>query len=103
MSRIEHQWKDCRKYLAWVRTQPCCCCGHPETIYHHLIGKGDGMMGAKAADFDTLPLCGRHHTGDLGIHTLGVDEWEAEFGDQNEMVRKTLLRAIQDGVLVLGH
>lgn len=86
------------KYLAWVRTQPCCCCG-AESQAHHIIGKGDGCMGGKSPDYWAIPLCAHHHTGDCGIHKYGVTTWERDYGNQFEMVAKTLLRAIHDGVL----
>lgn len=57
-------------------------------------------MGGKSCDFATMPLCPNHHTGDCGVHQLGVQTWEKQFGGQWEMVAKTLLRALAMGVLV---
>jgi hypothetical protein len=87
-----------RKYLNWVRTQPCVCCGGFAQA-HHLIDKGDGFMGGKAVDWLAIPLCADHHTGDHGIHQRGTQTWEREYGDQWEMAAKTLLRAIYQGRL----
>ena len=45
------------KYLAFVRTPPCCHCQNPETVAHHPIGIGMGAMGSKPDDTATMPLC----------------------------------------------
>lgn len=36
----------------------------------------------RASDFLALPICFHHHQGAEGIHQLGVNTWEHEFGDQ---------------------
>ena len=45
------------KYLAWVRTKPCCGCGNPNTEPHHVIGLGMGITGDTASDIHTIPVC----------------------------------------------
>ena len=49
------------KYLKFVRTLPCSYCGNPDTEPHHIIEIGDGIMGAKASDIHSMPLCRKHH------------------------------------------
>ncbi len=47
------------KYLAWVRSQPCCACGRrPPSEAHHKTGAG---LALKAHDHDTMPLCAGCH------------------------------------------
>lgn len=57
-----------RRYLAWIRTQPCCSCspGYVDGLgvcggpveAHHKTGAG---MGLRAHDHETMPLCAKHH------------------------------------------
>jgi len=50
-------WRS-KKYCKWVASQPCKLCGYPESSPHHLIGvSGAGIMGGKAPDWQTMPLC----------------------------------------------
>ena len=52
-------------------------------VIHHALGLENGrMIGRKAPDDKTLPLCVEHHSGFLGIHRLGKREWETMFGSQ---------------------
>jgi hypothetical protein len=54
-------WRS-KKYLAWVKTLPCCICGAPADDAHHIIGVGHyGGMGTKAPDSLTMPVCRGHH------------------------------------------
>jgi len=62
-------------------------CEGPTHIHHC----GGGSMkdrgvhkgkGTKNSDWLVLPLCMRHHTGQAGIHALGVRSWEALYGTQ---------------------
>lgn len=43
-------------------------------------------MSQKVSDWLVIPLCARHHTGKEGIHTIGVDAWEAAYGPQSGWV-----------------
>jgi hypothetical protein len=46
-------------YLRWIRSLPCCVCGHrPPSDAHHSTGAG---MGLKAPDREAMPLCRPHH------------------------------------------
>jgi len=88
------RWMD-EKYLAWVKTQPCECCGMPSDDAHHLIGWGQGGMGTKAHDIFAIPLCRKHHT---ELHNDPV-KFEREHSSQPAMIIRVLDRAFALGVL----
>ncbi len=83
------------KFLKWVKTQPCECCGRPSDDPHHLIGWGQGGMGTKAHDFLVIPLCRQHHT---ELHNDPV-KFERNHGAQPAMIIRLLDRAFALGVL----
>ncbi|CAI1880921.1 DUF968 domain-containing protein [Serratia fonticola] len=72
-----HRWVN-PKYLQWVKSQPCVCCGARADDPHHIIGHGQGGMGTKAHDLLTIPLCRLHHD---DLHR-DMSRWEAEHGSQ---------------------
>lgn len=73
LRRTRMKWKprrrragDDKRYLAWVRTHPCCVGGLrcKRAVAHHAIEMGGqdlAGMGSTAPDSETLPLCCRHH------------------------------------------
>ena len=61
------------KYLNFIREQPCIVCDRVAQA-HHVIYKSRGNW---SSDLATVPLCEEHHTGINGIHTLGLEEFEA--------------------------
>jgi hypothetical protein len=77
------------KYLAAVRELPCVACGTSGPNHaHHRTGGG---MGLKAPDHDAFSLCSLHHTAGgygVAIHA-GEKEWEANFGSQDDHIKKT--------------
>ncbi|NTY85541.1 DUF968 domain-containing protein [Serratia fonticola] len=75
-----HRWVSA-KYLQWVKSQPCVCCGARADDPHHIIGHGQGGMGTKAHDFLTIPLCRQHHD---DLHR-DMSQWEVEHGSQIEL------------------
>lgn len=82
------------KYLAFVRTLPCCHCGNPETIAHHIIAVDRmGNTGGKADDLSTMPMCGPCHA-ELHAHTL---EWP-----QTRYMVETQAEAFRIGVIKIG-
>jgi len=83
------------KYLKWVKTQPCACCGQTADDPHHLIGWGQGGMGTKAHDILALPLCRQHHD---ELHR-DIQAFEQKHGTQPEMIIRLLDRAYSLGVL----
>ena len=47
-----------KKYEAWIKEQPCCSCGHPETEPHHIKGIGGfSGVGIKASSVLAISLC----------------------------------------------
>ncbi|MBC3378471.1 DUF968 domain-containing protein [Serratia fonticola] len=75
-----HRWVNA-KYLQWVKSQPCVCCGARAGDPHHIIGHGQGGMGTKAHDLLTIPLCRQHHD---DLHR-DMSRWEAEHGSQVDL------------------
>ena len=79
-----------KKYLKFVRTLDCCHCGNPETAPHHIINIGMGIMGGKAPDICTMPLCNDCHT---NVHRAPNDL------PQVKWMIETQIKAIEQGVL----
>ncbi len=51
----------------------------------------------KASDFDTIPLCSHHHTGDEGIHIMGVLTFQERFNlDIRAAIAKLQARFIME-------
>jgi hypothetical protein len=83
-----------RKYLDWVKQQPCAVCGAPADDPHHLIGVGGmGGMGMKAPDSMVMPMCRQHHN---QIHAT-PEQWP----EQWQWIARTLDKALQEGVIKL--
>lgn len=62
------------KYLAFVRTQPCCVCKNPYGSQpHHTEKSGTSMKGT---DLSCIPLCERHH---IEIHQTGEETFEQQY------------------------
>jgi hypothetical protein len=58
------------RYLAWIRTQPCCVCGSRRSI--EASHTGPHGIGQKSPDSSAIPLCAKHHrTGNDSYHRLG--------------------------------
>ena len=79
-----------KKYLKWVAGLPCANCGTEDgtVIAHHLIGVGQGKMGGKASDKDSMPLC---YTCHAEIHLFSDDKQR-----QYEWIDWTLKMAKKD-------
>ena len=83
-------WRS-RKYLDWVKSQPCCVCMRPGDDPHHIQMPGKGM-GGKHPDWATIPLCRECHD---ELHAKG---WDINNISQTELVMWTLGKAISEGV-----
>ncbi|WHP46391.1 DUF968 domain-containing protein [Mannheimia bovis] len=94
MAKPKLQRFECRKWLQYVKAQPCVCCGQQADDPHHLIGYG-GAMGSKKHDLFTLPLCRIHHD---ELHH-NVAKFEANYGSQSDLFVKVLDRALGLGAL----
>ena len=48
-----------KKYLEWLREQPCCLCDRPpRSEPHHIYGSVHGM---KSSDYGAVPVCRECH------------------------------------------
>ena len=83
------------RFIEWVKTQPCACCGQPADDAHHLIGWGQGGMATKAHDIFTIPLCRVHHR---QLHDNPA-AFEREYAPQPVLIIQLLDRAYALGVL----
>lgn len=84
-----------RKYLVWVKSQPCIECARPgPSDAHHIRGVGYfGGMGMKAADHLAMPLCRVHH--------MDLHEGRIPLDRQWRWLVHTLDRAAREGALKL--
>ena len=67
-----------KKYLAWIREQPCIVCGNPETVPHHAPSKAQGGYDKGG----TVPICGRDHF----IHHASGETWGLDFALEAQMM-----------------
>lgn len=82
-----------KAHLAVIAALSCIVCSIRPVQCHHAVGGSIfvrlGPRGRhKHSDFLALPLCHAHHQGKQGIHTLGVQTWEAQFARQAAMIDK---------------
>ena len=77
-------------YIAFVKTLPCCHCYATGADPHHIISIGMGMMGGKANDLHTMPLCRVCHD---EVHR------EPKAYPQIKWMIQTQLKALEAGVL----
>ena len=81
-----------REHLRLVAQINCLICQRP-AICHHIRNLGDGKgnigISQRANHYQTIPLCPDHHTGKFSIHNC-KQEFEAMYGTEHEMLRKTL-------------
>ena len=81
------------KYLAFVRSLPCCICGSPYTVAHH--AGTDRGMGLKCSDLHTVSLCTHCH---VDVHQQGVATFCAvhRVEDMWELIAKTMEKYIME-------
>lgn len=78
-----------KKYIDWIKEQPCVVCGAPAEP-HHIKGVGQMSGGKlKAADWAVMPLCHVHHDAMQHTPELWPEQWE--------YIARTLGKAITDG------
>ena len=67
------------EYMARVKMLPCVICGAaPPSDAHHVICGRYGTI--KSSDYETIPLCKRHHqVGPNAIHN-GKASWVGKYG-----------------------
>lgn len=79
------------EYFTRVADLGCMICAAPAQI-HHVVGGSAAEAGIrrgmsqKVSDEHVIPLCMWHHVGGEGIHTIGVETWEARYGNQTDML-----------------
>ncbi|MDA5495431.1 DUF968 domain-containing protein [Yersinia intermedia] len=88
------RWEN-RRYLQWVKSQPCCGCGNGDCDPHHIIGHGQGGMATKAHDLFTFPLCRNCHD---ELHA-NQRVWEEKHGSQIVLLFRFMDRSIGIGAL----
>lgn len=76
-------WRS-RKYLDWVKTQPCIVSGLPADDPHHLVGHGFSGSG-KAPDWTVIPLTRELHN---ELHHIGWRAWEVKYDSQLALLVK---------------
>ena len=78
-----------QRYLAWIRTQPCCVCGSKRAI--EASHTGPHGLGQKSPDSSAIPLCPKHHrTGDGSYHRLGP----RKFAQQHKLDIQAIVRKL---------
>jgi hypothetical protein len=80
------------RYLAWIRTQPCCVCGSRKAI--EASHTGPHGIGQKSPDTSAIPLCAKHHrTAADSYHRLGPRKFSAQHNlDIPAIVRRLNLK-----------
>lgn len=79
--------KECAVHWQRVAELGCILGGGPAQLHHAYGGSMRDLgihkgIGQKTSDWFVLPLSMRYHTGECGIHLLGVVEWERRYGTQ---------------------
>jgi len=89
----KHATKEVKRHYKRVIDFGCCISRNPLCIVHHCHGgsmvqawgnKSQSQRGI--SDFLVIPLHPHYHTGQEGIHTLGIDLWETMYGPQTELL-----------------
>ena len=80
-----------KRYLEWIRTQPCIVCFRPAEAHH----AGERGLGQKCPDREAIPLCPGHHRRDGwpdSAHRLGKKFWTYHGIDLDAVIRKLQAR-----------
>jgi hypothetical protein len=88
-------WRS-RRYLDWVKLQPCVAHPNRHGEPHHGIAMGlGGSTGSKASDALAMPVCRECHE---AIHR-DVRAWEADHGPQALHILRTIDLATREEIL----
>jgi hypothetical protein len=84
-----------KKYLKFVASLLCCQCAGENAVPHHVIGIDSmGIMGGKASDLATMPLCNeRQCHAEVHADPAGYP--------QTRWIMETLDEAYSQGILKL--
>lgn len=66
-----------KKYVKWIRTQPCLVCFKTPSQAHHYRTAENSGMGIKPADEWCVPLCHAHHS---ELHKTGIKTFSGKYG-----------------------
>ena len=75
-----------KRYMGKVAQLGCIKCFNNFVEIHHITTLRG--YGARSSNYDVLPLCFAHHRGIVGIHTIGVKKWEANYGIQTNLLKQ---------------
>ena len=85
--------KDERDHMGRVASLCCVVCrneglGNTPAMVHHI---GNGTMGKRASNYETIPLCSEHHQhGGHGVAVhAGRKAFEARYGTEQELLEQT--------------
>ena len=85
--------KDERDHMGRVAALSCIVCrneglGDTPAMVHHI---GNGTMGKRASNYETIPLCSEHHQhGGHGVAVhAGRKAFEARYGTEQELLEQT--------------
>ncbi|WGE81815.1 DUF968 domain-containing protein [Actinobacillus equuli subsp. haemolyticus] len=90
MAKPKEKRFESSKWLQFVKSQPCVCCGKRADDPHHIIGQGRGKMGSKEHDLFVIPLCRVHHN---ELH-CNAQLFEQNYGKQTDLLFRFLDRAL---------
>ena len=74
---IREQKLSSKKYLDYIRKQPCLVCGLQPCDPDHLEARGMGGAGTEKKDYSCVPLCRIHHS---ERHQAGNEKFENKYG-----------------------
>lgn len=90
---IKSKTKSEREYMSKAAALGCAVCRRleygetPAMLHHPRTGMGAGMRGKHS---DVIPLCIEHHQGATGIHSLGLNGFQAKYGfSEMDLVHET--------------
>ncbi len=82
-----------KEYMGRIASMGCVICrnlglGESPAEVHHI---GNGTMGKRASNYETIPLCPAHHrTGGHGVAVhAGRKAFEAKYGTESELLEQT--------------
>ena len=79
-----------REWMGRVAALSCIVCrneglGDTPAMVHHI---GNGTMGKRASNYETIPLCSEHHQHGIAVHA-GRKAFEARYGTEQELLEQT--------------
>lgn len=75
-----------KKFLEFIKTQPCCVCGS-KSEPHHTRSVGSG-----GSDMSCVGLCRQHHA---EVHQIGKSRFKGKYGFDLEQVNRIMVRGYE--------